>query len=241
MSETTSSVNQQQPTSAHAATLLIVDDNAINRKKMRLAARKLGHQADLVEGGAEALQALNTKPYDAVLLDIVMPEVDGFDVLRALKGDSKLRDIPVIVISALDDKTESVVKAIELGAEDFLPKDFDLVILNARLNASLTKKRFRDQEQEYFRRVDRLTKAAEILESSEFSPEDLDIDDLAEHRDPLGRLAAVFRGMTEEIYERELRLKRTVHILQGSFLVIAVGVVWGPDTGAFSPSSERRL
>ena len=109
MSEATSDVAQPQPTPDHAATLLVVDDNAINRKKMRLAARKLGHKADLVEGGAEALQALRTKSYDAVLLDIVMPEVDGFDVLRALKGDSKLRDIPVIVISALDDKTESVV------------------------------------------------------------------------------------------------------------------------------------
>ncbi|NND71117.1 MAG: response regulator [Rhodothermales bacterium] len=210
-----------------AANILVVDDNPINRKKLRLAVKKLGLVADVAKDGAQALEALRERPYDAVLLDIVMPEMDGFDVLDALKSNPQLRDIPVIVVSALDDQTESVVRAIELGAEDFLPKDFDPILLKARLSTSLTKKKFRDQELEYYQRVAQLTTAAEVLESGRFSPQNLEIDELAERPDPLGRLAAVFRGMAQEIYERELRLKRTVQLLQGSFLVIAVGLVWG--------------
>lgn len=209
------------------ATILVVDDSSIGRTKLRLAVRKLGHSADVAEDGEAALRALAEKPYDAVLLDIVMPGIDGFDVLSAMKANEELRDIPVIVISALDDDPDSVVRAILLGAEDFLPKEFDSVLLNARLGASLSKKRFRDKEREYFRRVDRLTAAAERLESGRFGLDDLDFDDLTEHNDPLGRLAAVFRGMAAEIYERERRLQNTIKLLQGSLLVLACGVVWG--------------
>ncbi len=209
------------------ATVLVVDDSSLNRKKMRLAVKKLGHKADVAEDGETALKALHEKPYDAVLLDIVMPGIDGFDVLRTMKADDQLRDLPVIVISSLDDDSESVVKAIELGAEDFLPKAFDPVLLKARLGASLNKKRFRDQEREYFRRVDRLTQAAEVVESGQFSPKELALDDLVDRDDGLGRLAAVFRGMAEEILEREKRLRRSIQLLQGSLLVIAVGVAWG--------------
>ncbi len=209
------------------ATVLVVDDSSLNRKKMRLAVKKLGHGVDVAEDGETALTALHEKPYDAVLLDIVMPGIDGFDVLRTMKADDHLRDVPVIVISSLDDDSESVVKAIELGAEDFLPKAFDPVLLKARLGASLNKKRFRDQEREYFRRVDRLTQAAEVVESGEFNPADLELDDLINRNDALGRLAAVFRGMADEIFDREKRLRRSIQLLQGSLLVIAVGVVWG--------------
>lgn len=209
------------------AHILVVDDNGINRKKMRMAVERLGHTADVAENGSDAVAALRARNYDAVLLDIVMPEMDGFDVLRELKRDDVLRDVPVIVISALDEETDSVVRAIELGAEDFLPKSFDPVLLKARLGASLEKKRFRDQEREYFGRIERLTEAAEVLESGRFNPQSLDLDDLASRDDPLGRLAAVFRGMASEIYERELKLKRAIQTLQGTFLVLAVGLVWG--------------
>jgi CheY-like chemotaxis protein len=225
-------MNEPRPMTGDAAAgaqarVLVVDDNAINRKKIGFAVRNLGHAVESAENGASALAMLRDGSYDAVLLDIVMPEVNGFDVLTALKQDEALRDIPVIVISALDDETDSVVRAIELGAEDFLPKDFDPVLLNARLNASLAKKRFRDQELEYFRRIERLTEAAEVLEAGRFKPENLGLDDLAARDDPLGRLAGVFRGMAAEIYQRELRLKRAIQTLQGSFLVLAVGLVWG--------------
>lgn len=209
------------------ARILVVDDNLINRKKISMAVKKLGHIPEVAKDGEQALEALHSGSFDAVLLDIIMPGMDGFDVLAAMKADTKLREIPVIVISALDDETESVVRAIDLGAEDFLPKDFDPVLLRARLGASLTKKVYRDQEIEYYKRVEKLTEAAEVLESGRFSPESLELDALAERQDSLGRLAAVFRGMAQEIYERELRLKRTVQILQGSMLVMAVGLVWG--------------
>lgn len=181
----------------------------------------------MAEDGEAALAAVQAKTFDAILLDILMPGIDGFGVLEALKSDPSLRDIPVIVISALDDDAQSVVRAIENGAEDFLPKNFDPVLLRARLNASLAKKRFRDQELEYFRRVDRLTAAAEVMESGAFSPNALQLDDLAARNDPLGRLAAVFRGMANEIFDREKRLQRTIQLLQGSLIVIAIGIVWG--------------
>lgn len=213
------------------ARILVVDDNALNRRKLSLAVKALGHTPEAAEDGAQALEVLRAKAFDAVLLDIVMPGMDGFEVLAALKADAELRDIPVIVISALDDETASVVRAISLGAEDFLPKDFDPVLLQARLGASLAKKRFRDTELAYFRGVERLTRAAEVLEAGTFSPASLELDTLAARNDPLGRLAAVFRGMAAEIYDRELRLKRTVQLFQGSFLVIAVGLVWGLTSG----------
>jgi len=209
------------------ARILVVDDNGLSRRKLRMAVENLGHVAEMAADGHEALAALRDRPFDAVLLDILMPGLDGFDVLAEMKGDAQMRDVPVIVISALDDETESVVKAIELGAEDFLPKSFDPVLLNARLGASLAKKRFRDQEREYFGRIERLTEAAEVLESGRFDPGSLRLDDLATKKDPIGRLATVFRGMAAEIYERELKMTKAILTLQGSFLVLAVGLVWG--------------
>ena len=210
-----------------AATVLIIDDSVISRNKIALAVRHLGYHADVADSGAAGLKALHDKAYDAILLDIVMPEMDGFAVLGELKKHPQLRDIPVVVISTLEDETGSVIKAIRLGADDFLPKNFDPELLDARLSTLLAKKRFLDQEREYFRRIEQLTEAAEVLESGRFDAQSLALDELAQRKDPLGRLAAVFQGMAGEIYERELRLRRRVQILQGSFLVLAVGIVWG--------------
>jgi CheY-like chemotaxis protein len=218
------------------AHILIVDDNLINRKKIRLSVRSLGHESTLAENGMVALEKLRSESFDVVLLDLVMPEMDGFDVLKQLKADKQLSHIPVIVVTAYDEQTESVVKAIELGAEDVLPKDFNPVLLNARLDASLNKKRYRDQEIEYFKRVDALTSAAVVIESGRFNTDKLELDKMAAEPDSLGRLAAVFKGMASEIYNRELKLHRSLHILQGSFLVVLVGVVWG-----LSPALSRML
>ncbi|WP_424965229.1 response regulator [Dinoroseobacter sp. S375] len=215
------------PRQGPAPSILIIDDSLINRKKIRGALRRLGHNADLAEDGESGLQAVRAKPYDVILLDIVMPGIDGFAVLEVLKADPALRDIPVIVISSLEDEQESVVHAIELGAEDFLPKNFDPILLRARLNASLTKKTYRDQEQEYLRRVERLTQAALVVETGRFKPETLGLEELRSHKDALGKLAAVFSGMAGEIYRRELRLRKAIHAIQGILLVIFVGVVWG--------------
>ena len=150
--------------------ILTVDDNFLNRKKLTQAVKNLGYTTEAVSGGKAALEALKSTSFDAVLLDILMPDIDGFEVLTIMKNDPELHDIPVIVISALGDETASVVKAIELGAEDFLPKDFDQIILKARLSACLTKKFFRDQEKEYYQQIKKLTQAASKLESGLFDP-----------------------------------------------------------------------
>ena len=124
--------------------VLIVDDNRMNRMKLSHSLVQQGHATVEAVNGREALELLRAETFDLVLLDILMPEVDGFQVLREMKDDRVLRDLPVIVISAMDEM-DSVVRCIEMGAEEHLPKDFDPVLLNARIGASLEKKRLRDE------------------------------------------------------------------------------------------------
>jgi signal transduction histidine kinase len=128
--------------------ILVVDDNRMNRIKLARSLEQQGHVVTAAEDGEQALAMLAAGEYDAVLLDIVMPGLDGFQVLERIKNDGKLRDIPVIVISAVDE-VDSAVRCIETGAEDYLPKPFSPVLLRARLNASLQKKRLRDLERAY--------------------------------------------------------------------------------------------
>ncbi len=130
--------------------ILVVDDNRLNRVKLSRALVQRNHSVSQAENGREALDMLRSEAFDLVLLDILMPEVDGFQVLREMKDDTALRDVPVIVISALEEM-DSVVKCIEMGAEDHLPKNFDPVLLNARIGASLEKKRLRDEVVEQLR------------------------------------------------------------------------------------------
>jgi serine phosphatase RsbU (regulator of sigma subunit) len=106
---------------------------------------ELGYQVELAENGRQALDRIQSETFDLLLLDILMPELDGFQVLTELQKNGQLHDLPVIVISALDDM-ESVVRGIEMGAEDFLPKPFDPTLLRARIGASLEKKRLREAE-----------------------------------------------------------------------------------------------
>ena len=128
-----------------ASRILVVDDHATTRLKMTLAIRKIGHDVESADDGRKALQILRDGSIDLMLLDLLMPELDGFEVLEILKGDPKLRGIPVIVISSISEM-RSVVKAIELGAEDYLPKDFDPILFKARIQSCLEKKRLRDRE-----------------------------------------------------------------------------------------------
>jgi len=222
LSETSASVDEVEP-----AKILVVDDSSISAKKLALAMRALGHQTETVANGADAIRLLRDQAFNLILLDIVMPEMDGYAVLQVLKSDQELRDIPVIVVSSLDDEIKSVVRAIELGAVDFLPKDFEPAILKARLNASLAYKRFRDRELEYFRDVEQLTRAAQVIEVDAFRPAELEIDKVAERDDPLGRLAVVFRGLAREIYEREKRFDRTTRTLRGTLLALIAGGIFG--------------
>jgi class 3 adenylate cyclase len=116
--------------------VLVVDDDRVNRTLLARTLAASGHDVGTAENGREALERLRSGSWDVVLLDIVMPELDGMSVLEELKADPVLRDVPVIMISAVDD-FESVVRCIELGAEDYLPKPFDPVLLRARINAGL--------------------------------------------------------------------------------------------------------
>jgi adenylate cyclase len=125
--------------------LLVVDDNRVNRLLLIHGLEQQGHEVAYAENGRRALDMLISRPYDLVLLDIEMPELNGFQVLEALLADPQLRDIPVIMTSS-SDELDRVVKCIEMGAEDFLTKPLNPVLLRARVNASLEKKRLRDQQ-----------------------------------------------------------------------------------------------
>lgn len=125
--------------------ILVVDDHKLNRLKISMAVKNLGHTTVLAENGRLALDIMQDQSIDLVLLDIIMPELDGYQVLAEMKSRSDLRDIPVIVISA-QEELSGIIKAIELGAEDYLPKTFDPILLKARINACLEKKRLRDQQ-----------------------------------------------------------------------------------------------
>ena len=112
--------------------ILVVDDNRLNRLKLARALKLQGHAAGEAKDGREALEMLRSQSFDLVLLDILMPEVDGFQVLREMKDDTDLRDIPVIVISGLEDM-ESVNKCLEMGADDFLNKPVEPAVLKDRV------------------------------------------------------------------------------------------------------------
>lgn len=146
--------------SALTGRILVVDDHPENRTVLARRLERQGHETAEAENGQEALDLLAASAFDLVLLDILMPGMDGTAVLAHIKANPRLRHIPVIMISALDE-TESVVRCIEMGAEDFLPKPFNPILLRARIGASLEKKSFRDQEQNYLHRIEKTQKRLE--------------------------------------------------------------------------------
>jgi class 3 adenylate cyclase/CheY-like chemotaxis protein len=132
--------------------ILVVDDNEDNRDMLARRLRRQGYEVLTAAGGRPALETLAQRPIDLVLLDVMMPDLDGYAVLQRVKGDPALRDIPVLMISALDE-LDSVVRCIQLGAEDYLNKPFDPVLLQARVGACLEKKRLHDQEARHRREL----------------------------------------------------------------------------------------
>src|ERR1043165_6226118 len=142
--------------------LLVVDDNKVNRILLARGLEQYGHKVETAENGKQALEKLRADSFDLVLLDIEMPEMNGYQVLEMCLGDSELRDIPVIMTSSLDE-VDSVVKCIELGAEDYLNKPINPILLRARVNASLEKKRLRDEQRKLFRTFATKEVADELL------------------------------------------------------------------------------
>jgi adenylate cyclase len=144
-----------------SAKLLVVDDDEANRDMLSRRLERLGYQVALAENGRDALSKIAEEPFDLILLDIVMPELDGYAVLLRLKADETQRHLPVIVLSA-SDELDTAVRCIELGAEDYLPKPIDAVLLRARIGACLEKKYLHDQERRHLQTIEGM--ASELAE-----------------------------------------------------------------------------
>ncbi len=142
--------------------LLVVDDNKMNRLLIARHLEQQGHRVAFAENGRQALTMLRGQPFDLVLLDIEMPEMDGYQVLEQLTTDANLRHIPVIMTSSIEELS-SVVKCIELGADDYLHKPINPILLKARINSSLEKKRLRDRQRELIRKFATEEVADELL------------------------------------------------------------------------------
>jgi adenylate cyclase len=128
--------------------ILVVDDTEANRDLLSRRLRRQGHAVDTADGGRSALEAMSKSEFDLILLDLMMPDINGLQILTWLKANPAVQHIPVIMISALDE-IDSIVRCIEAGAEDYLPKPFDPVLLGARIEASLERKRLRDRERAF--------------------------------------------------------------------------------------------
>lgn len=193
--------------------ILVVDDDRVSRLLLAGACRRLGHDVDTAEDGAAALVALRAggAGYDVVLLDLLMPVLDGFGALAQIKSDPALAHLPVIVVSALDELGD-VVRCIEMGAADHLCKPFEPALLRARLDASLAAKRMREAELHYLRRVDEITAAAREVEAGRYRTDGL--DEVAAAGDALGGLARVFRDLVRVAAAREAALRHTVEELR---------------------------
>jgi adenylate cyclase len=139
----------------HHGSVLVVDDDPVTREMLSGSLRGQGHTVATAVDGRAALDLVRSEPFDVVLLDVLMPEMDGYAVLEQMQGDEDLRHIPVVMVTSVDD-LDSAVRCIELGADDYLSKPIDPVLLTARVNAGLNKKRLHDLERAHLEEVARL-------------------------------------------------------------------------------------
>jgi class 3 adenylate cyclase len=209
--------------------VLVVDDDEANREVLARRLGRLGYAVRQAENGRVALELMASEPIDLVLLDLNMPEVDGHQVLEARHDDPRLRDIPTIMISASAD-SESVVRCIQMGADDHLGKPFDPVLLEARIGACLEKKRLRDQERELLDTVSHQASAlAEWNETLERR--------VAEQVDELDRMARLRRFLSPQLADL-LITKGDETVLETHRRDIAVLFVDLSGFTAFSETSE---
>jgi len=199
---------------ALTGSILVIDDQALNRELLTRRLTHQGHSVLTADSGEAGLALAARGPVDLILLDVLLPGLSGYEVLARLKADATLREIPVLMISALD-QTDSVTRCIALGADDYLTKPFDPLVLRARVNSCLRKKRARDFELAYLRGVEHVTAAALALEAGHFAPDSL--NEVGRRADPLGNLARLFQRMGVEVAARESRLRA-----QMQQLVIAI-------------------
>src|SRR5687768_16605678 len=193
-----------------AGTILVIDDEEPNRALLTRRLTRQGHEVLTADSGEAGIALAASRAVDVILLDVMMPGLNGYDVLARLKQEPGLREIPVLMITAVDGSA-SVTRCITLGADDYLAKPFDPVVLAARVGACVAKKRGRDFELAYLRGVATVTEAAAAVESGHFIPATLDA--IAARIDPLGQLARLFQRMGVEVAAREQRLEAQVHQL----------------------------
>ncbi len=191
--------------------ILVVDDHRLNRIILSQSLQADGYAVEVAENGKQALEMLDAQPFDVVLLDLLMPEMDGYQVLERMKASTTWRNIPVIIVSALDEM-DSILRCIAMGATDYLPKPFDAALLRARIGASLASKRLHDLELEYIEQVGHVTRAAAAVEAGAFELDSL--NSVAKRGDSLGQLARVFQNMARRVYAREQSLRQKVQELQ---------------------------
>lgn len=209
---TLEALSQESPEKqSHGGMILVVDDNPANCDLLARQLKRQSYTVTTATNAQQALRLLSAISYDLILLDVIMPGMNGIELLQQLKRHDDWRHIPVIMISALDE-VDGAVKCIELGAEDYVHKPFDPTLLKARIGAYLEKKRLRDQEILYLQQVKRLITAAAAVETKTFSLNSL--DDLIQHPNSLGQLARVFQRMAQEVNSREQHLEQQVHRLQ---------------------------
>lgn len=183
-------------------------------------------EATAVSNGHDAMTLLRAGGIDLVLLDILMPEMSGFDVLAQMQESAAMCDVPVLVISGLD-KTDHIVQALELGAVDFLPKNVEPAIFRARVSGCLEKKVLRDLERRYLDDVAQLTEVARDLQAGSLDPDQIAISNVASRRDGLGNPARVFVELAAAVHDREAKARNRISLLQGLILLLIMGVSWG--------------
>jgi class 3 adenylate cyclase/CheY-like chemotaxis protein len=216
--------------------LLVVDDNEDNLYTLTQRLRREGYTSlTTARDGRQALDLLGSQAFDLVLLDVMMPELNGYQVLEALKSDERLRHVPVIMISAVDE-LESVIRCIELGAADYLPKPFNPTLLRARIGACLEKKRLHDELADWTRTLEERVreKVAEVERLGRlkrfFSPQLAELivaggadDPLRTHRREITVVFLDLRGFTAfaETSEPEevMRVLREYHAEMGRVIV----------------------
>jgi len=159
------------PGSSGPGRLLVVDDNEMNRDLLSRRLKQQGHRVVSARNGREALEMIAADEFDLVLLDIMMPELDGYEVLERMRAEGTLDQLPVIMISAVTEM-ESVIRCIEIGATDYLPKPFNPILLKARVGATLEKKRLRDRERLWAKSLERDLEIGREIQTS-FLPEAL--------------------------------------------------------------------
>jgi MinD-like ATPase involved in chromosome partitioning or flagellar assembly/DNA-binding response OmpR family regulator len=198
-------------------TILAIDDNPTNCDLLARQLKRQGYLVTTATNASQALRLLKAIPFDLILIDAIMPGIDGLELLRQLKQDDSFKHIPAIVISALD-PIDGAVRSIELGAEDYLQKPCDPILLKARIATCLEKKRLRDRELRYLQEVERLIAAAAAIETKTFNPNIL--NDLSQHPHKLGQLARVFQDMAREVNAREHLLEQQIQLLQTSISAV---------------------